>query len=98
MHELIEIQNWNQFDITADDMLMNVISYRFSKDYSNIDFPGYKYNLRDISISRGDGGIKLKTIRSINHYLSFKIFYKFIKLFQINRKSLYYEMKNYSGK
>lgn len=27
------------------------------------------YNLRDISISRGDGGIKLKTIRSINHYL-----------------------------
>ena len=54
-------------------MLMNVISYRFSKDYSNIDFPGYKYNLRDISISRGDGGIKLKTIRSINHYLSFVI-------------------------
>ena len=94
MHEYIGIDYFNEFVITADDMLMNLIIYHFANNYSNIDLPGYMYNLRKVSMSRGDGGIELKTIRSINHYLYFKIFYKYIKQFNINRKSLYFEMRN----
>ena len=94
MHEYIGVDYFNEFVITADDMLMNLISYHFANNYSNIDLPGYMYNLRGVSMSRGDGGIELKTIRSINHFLYFKNFYRYIKQFNINRKSLYYEMKN----
>ena len=94
MHEYIGIDYLNEFVITADDMLMNLISYHFANNYSNINLPGYMYNLREVSMSRGDGGIDLKIIRSINHYSYFKIFYKYIKQFNINRKSLYYEMRN----
>ena len=34
------------------------------------------------------------TIYSINMVFYFKIFYKYIKQFEMNRKSLYYEIKN----
>ena len=67
MHEFIGIDYFNQFVITADDMLMNLICYHFAHNYSNINLPGYMYNLRSVSMSRGDGGIELKAIRSINH-------------------------------
>ena len=94
MHEFIGLDYFNQFVITADDMLMNLIIYHFAHNYSNIDLPGYMYNLRSISMSRGNGGIELKIIRSINHLLYFQIFYKYIKEFKKSRKSLYYEIKN----
>jgi len=94
LHEFIGLDYFNQFVITADDMLMNLIIYHFAQNYSNIDLPGYMYNLRSISMSRGDGGIELKTIRSINHLFYFQIFYKYIQEFKKSRKSLYYEIKN----
>ena len=50
----------NQFVITADDILMNLIVYHFANNYSNIEVPGYLYNIRKISMSHGDGGNKLK--------------------------------------
>lgn len=93
MHEFIGNDYLNQYVIIADDMLINAICYHFANNYSNIDLPGYMYNLREISMSRGDGGIELKKIRSINYFLYFKILYKYIKLFKINTKILYYEMK-----
>ena len=46
--------------ITADDMLMNIIAYQYAQNYSNIILPGYLYNIRNVSMSRGNGGIKLK--------------------------------------
>ena len=94
MHEYIGIDYFNQFVITADDMLMNLISYHYANNYSNIDLPGYLYNIRKVSMSRGDGGIELTKIRSINYFLYFKIFYKYIKQFKMNRRSLYYEMRD----
>ena len=94
MHAFIGFDYFNKFIITADDMLMNLITYHFAQNYSNIDLPGYMYNLRRVSMSRGDGGVELKIIRSINHLLYFKIFYKYIKEFKMSRKSLYYEIKN----
>lgn len=94
MHAFIGFEYFNKFVITADDMAMNLITYHFAHNYTNIDLPGYMYNLRRVSMSRGDGGIELKIIRSINHLLYFKIFYKYIKKFKMSRKSLYYEIKN----
>ena len=57
---------------------MNLIVYHFANNYSNIDVPGYLYNIRKISMSHGDGGDELKKIRSINYLLYFQIFYKYI--------------------
>ena len=85
---------YNEFVITADDMLMNIISYQFAQNFSNIETPGYLYYLRKESMSRGDGGIKLKKIRAINYLLYFKIFYKYIKEFNKDRNYLFYEIKN----
>ena len=59
-------------------MIMNIVTYNFAKNYTNIELPGYLYIIRKVSMSRGDGGIKLKQIRAMNHLLYFKIFYKYI--------------------
>ena len=94
MHKFIGIDYFNEFIITSDDMLMNIIIYQFAKNYSNIKIPGYLYIIRKESMSRGDGGIKLKRIRTINHFFYFKIFYKYLKEYKKDRNYLFYEMKN----
>ena len=94
MHEFIGLDYFNKFVITADDMLMNLICYHFAHNYSNIDLPGYMYNLRSVSMSRGDGGIELKKVRSINYLLYFEIFYKYIRHFKMDIREFYYEIKN----
>ena len=68
MYEYIGLEYFKKFVITADDMLMNVISYHFAHNYSNI--------------------------KSINHLFYFKFLYKYIKQFQLNRKILFFEIKN----
>ena len=80
--------------ITADDMIMNLIAYQYAQNYSNIDLPGYLYNIRKVSMSRGEGGYKLKRIRIINHFHYFFLFYKYIKDFNKDRNFLMYEMKD----
>ena len=93
-YEFIGLEYLNNFVITADDMAMNAIIYHFANNYSNINLPGYMYNLRPQSMSRGDGGSKLNSIRSINYLLYFKILYRYIKKFELNRKILFHEMKD----
>ena len=85
---------YDSFVITADDMIMNSIAYQYANNYSNIFLPGYLYNIRTVSMSRGEGGIKLKKIRTINHYQYFFILYKYIKDFNKDRNFLMYEMKD----
>ena len=94
VHHYIGNDYYNEFVITADDMAMNIILYNFANNYSNIDLPGYLYNIRKISMSNGEGGIHLRMIRSINYLLYFEIFYKYIKDFKKERNFLFYEMKN----
>jgi hypothetical protein len=45
-------------------------------------------------MSHGDGGIELKKIRAMNYLLYFKILYRYIKQFKINRKILLNELKS----
>jgi len=94
MHEFIGLNYFNDFIITADDMAMNVISYHFANNFSNIYLPGYMYNIRPLSMSHGDGGVLLSQIRAINYLLYFKILYRYIKQFKINRRILFIELKN----
>ena len=85
---------YDAFVITADDMIMNLIAYQYAQNYSNIILPGYLYNIRIVSMSRGEGGVKLKRVRTINHYHYFYLFYKYIKDFNKDRNFLMYEMKD----
>ena len=94
MNNFIGIDYFNQFIVTADDICMNVICYQFANNFSNINLPGYLYNIRKQSMSNGDAGINLKNIRSTNYLFYFKIFYKCIKKFNKDRNYLFYEMKN----
>jgi hypothetical protein len=94
MHKFIGLNYFNDFIITADDMAMNVIIYHFANNYSNIYLPGYMYNIRTISMSRGDGGVLLKQIRAINYLLYFKILFKYIKQFGIDRRFLFHELRS----
>ena len=79
--------------ITADDMMINIISYQFANNYSNINLPGYLYIKRKVSMSRG-GGRKLKNLRAKNYIFYFKLFYKYIKDYNKDINILYYEMKD----
>lgn len=94
MHKFIGLDYFNDFVITADDMTMNVICFHFANNYSNIYLPGYLYNIRSVSMSHGDGGVKLTKIRAINYFLYFKILYRYIKDFGINRRILFNELRS----
>jgi len=93
-HTFIGLDYFNDFVITADDMSMNLVIYHYANNYSNIYLPGYMYNIRRVSMSHGDAGIQLNKIRAINYLLYFKIIYRYIKQFNINRKILFKEIKN----
>jgi glycosyltransferase involved in cell wall biosynthesis len=92
--EYIGKEYYDAFVITADDMLMNVIAYQYAQNYSNIILPGYLYNIRNVSMSRGEGGIELKKVRTINHYQYFFLLYKYLKDFDKDRNFLMFEMKD----
>jgi glycosyltransferase involved in cell wall biosynthesis len=94
MHKYIGDYYYNKFIITADDMFMNIIIYQLAFNYSNVKLPGYLYNIRKASMSRGEIGINIKKIRIINHFYYFNIFYEYIKEFHKDRNYLFYEMKN----
>lgn len=94
MYDWIGQGYYNRFIITADDMFMNNVVYQYANSYSNIILPGYLYNIRKVSMSRGEGGIELKKVRTINHFLYFKLFYRLIKQFDKNRDYLFLEMKD----
>ena len=64
MNKYIGYDYFNQYVIRADDMLMNLVTHQFANNYSNLLEPGYMYNLRVVSLSRGNGGIELERIRT----------------------------------
>ena len=85
---------YHEFIITADYMIMNIVSYQFAKNYTNIKIPGYLYIIRKVSMSRGDGGNKLKQIRAMNYLFYFRLFYKYILDYNKDLNFLFYEMKS----
>ena len=84
---------YNEYIIIGDDMLMNIVTYQFANNFSNIKLPGYLYNIRKVSVSHG-GSDELKEIKAKNFICSFQKFFKYIKDFKKDIHILYNEMKN----
>ena len=89
----IEVDFHDKFLITADDTPINIISFNYAKNYSNINLPGYLYNIRKNSMSNGRNGRRHDIIVSINYLLYFKIFYRYIKDYKKDLNYLYYDIK-----
>jgi len=88
---------YNEYIIAGDDMLMNIVTYQFANNFSNIQLPGYLYNQRKVSMSRG-GNDELKQIRAKNFICYYQKFFKYKKDYKKDINILYYEMKNLNRK
>ena len=84
---------YNTNIITADDITMNIVSYQFANNYSNINLHGYLYIKKKNYISKS-GNKRLKKIRPMNYILYFKFLYKYIKDYNKDRNILYYALKD----
>ena len=84
---------YKKFFITAEDTIINLISIHFASNFSNINLPGYMYNIREESMTHGKSDIKKNIIFNFNHLLYLKKFYTYIKEFDKDRNILFYELK-----
>jgi glycosyltransferase involved in cell wall biosynthesis len=84
---------YNEYIITTDDMMLNVIVYQFAKNFSNINLPGYLYVRRKVSMSRGGDEDLIKT-RAKNYVSYFILFYNYLHDYNKDINYLYYEMKD----
>ena len=84
---------YRKFFITAEDTLINVINFQFALNYSNIDYPGYMYNIRETSMTHGKRSKQKKILFSYNYFLYLRKFFKLIKDFKRDRKIFFYELK-----
>ena len=85
---------YNKYLITADDTPINIMIFQNANNYSNIYLPGYLYNLRENSMSRGNNGHKHEIIVSINYLLFYKFFYRYIIDYKKDFNYLFYDMES----
>jgi len=90
--EYIGKDYYKKFFVTAEDTIINLISFHFAQNYSNINVPGYMYNIREKSMTRGNRTIDSEILFCYNHLLYFRKFYTFIKNFNKKRYILFYEL------
>ena len=83
---------YTKFFITAEDTIINLLSLHFAKNYTNLNFPGYMYNVRKNSMCHGKANLKKKILFNYNHLLYLKKFYKYIKDFNKERNFIFYEL------
>jgi hypothetical protein len=83
---------YKKYFITAEDTILNLMSFHFAKNFSNIKMPGYMYNIREISMTHGKKDIKKNIIFCYNHLLYLRKLYKFIKNFNKSRRILFNEL------
>ena len=81
--------------IVVEDTILSIIIFNFAKNYTNLNIPGYLYNLRKSSISHSNEGIDFLKKKSISFILYFSLFYRYIKEFDKDRNYLYYELKDF---
>ena len=71
---------YKEFFITAEDTLISLVCYQFANNYSNINYPGYMYNIRENSMTHGKKNIKQKILFNYNYLLFNKKLYQLIKI------------------
>ena len=78
----------------AEDTIMNIINFHFANNYSNINIPGYLYNMRNGTASIINNGEKKKKLMiNYNIVLYFQILNIYIKKFKKNKNYLLEETK-----
>jgi glycosyltransferase involved in cell wall biosynthesis len=89
---------YNYYIIIIEDTLLNIINFQFAHNYTNINLPGYLYNIRKNSISQisGNENKKKLIIVSISFFLYLKLFFKYIKEFDKDINYFYYELEDLS--
>ena len=83
----------NQFLITADDTPINILSFQFANNYSNINLPGYLYKIRKKGMSRLQKKEKHNIILGNNYLLYYKFLLRYILKFKKNMNFFFYEFK-----
>ena len=53
---------------------MNVVNFQFANNYTNLNLPGYMYNIRKVSISHSNLGDENDIIICKNFCIYFKLF------------------------
>lgn len=96
--EYIGKKYYKKFFITAEDTIINLISFHFAQNYSIINFPGYMYNIRERSMTRGNRTLDNEILFCYNHLLYFIKFYSFIKNFNKERNILFIELLDLNKK
>ena len=92
----IEKDFHKKFLVAADDTPINMISFQFANNYSNIFLPGYLYSIRKKSITNNINEDYHLKIVSINYLLYYKLFYRYIKDFNKNLDYLYNDIFAFS--
>ena len=83
----------NIYLIAADDTPLNILSFNYANNYTNINIPGYLYNKRKKSMSRTGMDKKHDFIVSYNYLLYLHLFYKYLKDFNKNLIPFFHELK-----
>ena len=74
-----------------------MLAFEFANNYSNINLPGYLYNLREEGMSNDNkGNIKHDIILTYNFLLYFKFFYNYTIKYNKNIKFFLYDFKPFS--
>ena len=83
---------YRKFFITAEDTIINLICLNFAQNYTNINMPGYMYNIREISMTHGKSNKNKRILFYYNHLLYLNKIYTFFKDFNKNRNFLINEL------
>ena len=75
-------------------MILNIVSYQFAKNYTNINLLGYLNVIKSYSRKCEKEYNKQKHIKAMNYLYFLKLFYKYIKDYNKDRNFLFYEMRN----
>ena len=99
---------YNKYIIDAEDTILNVLSFQFANNYTNINIPGYLYIQREFSITHLIPTKEYIINKCVSFYLFYEIFYRYIRDFYKDINYLYYdlmefgdiliELKNYNVK
>ena len=93
----IEKEFHNKFLVAADDTPINMITFQFANNYSNIFLPGYLYFLRENSMSTNLKDNNHFKIVCINYLLYFRLLYRYIKDFNKDLNYFYYDLMPFSS-
>ena len=87
----------NNYIIVVEDTLLNIIFFNFARNYTNINIPGYMYNIRKSSITRLKESNEYIIKKSISFFLYYQLFYRYIKEYDKDRNFLFFELKMFGN-